>query len=198
MPNLILSFQSLCRSEGPVLRLGSAAKEMHHSGGKHQNEPVGAKHLKMPCEYHEAIVWGAQTSLLLTRLVFDCFISLFSALKLNKSWQKTQLSLLHLQARSLFRMYSFLTLICTLPHWKLHPALQIFTAHKQSLKPALWNISFPTTKDISGLNNLTLRELHVPSEWSRTLPQSFTSDCWFISTTALPFIFNVHQYWEPY
>lgn len=51
MGNFVLTSQSLCRSEGPILRMGSVAEEMHHPGGKCQNESVGAEHHKMPSEY---------------------------------------------------------------------------------------------------------------------------------------------------
>lgn len=47
----------MCRGQGPVLWLGPVAKEMHHAGGKRQDEPVGAEHHKMPCELLPDIVY---------------------------------------------------------------------------------------------------------------------------------------------
>lgn len=83
-----------------------------------------------------------------------------------------------------------LTFICAPLLWKLHPALYSrCTLNLQATAPksSPRSISLPKT-GISGLNNLTLRDRRAPREWSRALPQSFTSDCLFISKTALPFI----------
>lgn len=49
-------FQSLCRGQGPLLWLGPAVKEMHHTGGEYQNEPMGAEYHKMPSELSCCII----------------------------------------------------------------------------------------------------------------------------------------------
>lgn len=53
----MLSSQSLRGGQGPVLRVGPVVEEMYHAGGKCQNEPMGAKHHKMPCEYDGDAAW---------------------------------------------------------------------------------------------------------------------------------------------
>lgn len=59
-----LSFQSMCRGQGPVLWLGPVAEEMHHAGGKRPNEPVGAEHHKVPCELLPDTVYQTVTGCL--------------------------------------------------------------------------------------------------------------------------------------
>lgn len=56
----------MCRCQGPVLWLGPVVKEMHHAGGKRQDEPVGAEHHKMPCELLPDIVYLLVTGLLVS------------------------------------------------------------------------------------------------------------------------------------
>lgn len=94
--------------------------------------------------------------------------------------------------RTLFSPHEFNTHIHLCSYPLKTTACSVFSPCTHSLQATapnarLRNISLPK-KGILGLNNLTIRERLVPREWSRALPQSFISDCLFISKTARPFI----------
>lgn len=69
----------MCGGQGPVLRLGPVVEEMHHAGGKRQDEPVGAEHHEMPREYRRRLIC---TRIAVVHLRSSLAVSLFETLKL--------------------------------------------------------------------------------------------------------------------